>query len=347
MSRFWFLESDAADGSQPSHAIHTLPFRVGRNPGAELSINARGLSRQHAELRADDNDGLRLHDLNSTNGTWVNRERVQGVRKLAEGDLIHFGNAAYRLARAPRPGDAAQASALHDLLHGLLRSEGPATPAQPVVQAIVQADSGALHDYELRARRTDPAPGEAVRQQSGSLVAPHLHGARLFIDTQPEQIFSEPFFTRLQALRALPTPPQLVVQVHGAAAVQVQRMQAMAARLATLDVQLAHTNFGADRARLNALSDLPPHYVKFAGSLVHGLHEAPAGRQKQVRDLVKLVLDLDAVPLATGVALEAEAALCRDLGFQLLQGELTGAPVPVDWLQTAPRPPDEPAAPVP
>ena len=112
MSRFWFLESDAADGSQPSHAIHTLPFRVGRNPGAELSINARGLSRQHAELRADDNDGLRLHDLNSTNGTWVNRERVQGVRKLAEGDLIHFGNAAYRLARAPRPGDAAQASAL-------------------------------------------------------------------------------------------------------------------------------------------------------------------------------------------------------------------------------------------
>ena len=215
------------------------------------------------------------------------------------------------------------------------------------MQAIVQADSGALHAYELRARRTDPAPGEAVRQQSGSLVAPHLHGARLFIDTQPEQIFSEPFFTRLQALRALPTPPQLVVQVHGAAAVQVQRMQAMAARLATLDVQLAHTNFGADRARLNALSDLPPHYVKFAGSLVQGLHEAPAGRQKQVRDLVKLVLDLDAVPLATGVALEAEAALCRDLGFQLLQGELTGAPVPVDWLQTAPRPPDEPAAPVP
>ena len=353
MSTSWFLESDAADGSRPSHAIHTLPFRVGRDPGAELSINARGLSRQHAELRADASGGLRLHDLDSTNGTWVNRERVQRVRMLAEGDLIHFGNAAYRLTRAPRLADTAPGGGLHGLLYDLLCSEGPATTAQPVVQAIVQpvvqaivqADGGELHAYELRARRTDPAPGEAARQQGGSFVAPHLHGARLFIDTQPEQMFSEPFFTRLQALRALAIPPRLVVQVHGAAAVQVQRMRALAARLATLDVQLAHTHFGADRAHLNALGDLPPHYVKFAGSLVHGLHEAPASRQKQVRDLVKLVLDLDAVPLATGVALKAEAALCRELGFQLLQGQLTGAPVPADWLQAAPPLPAEPTAP--
>ena len=139
-------------------------------------------------------------------------------------------------------------------------------------------------------------------------------------------------------MRALLTPPRLVVQVdvqaqvHEAAAVQVQRMQALEARLATLDVRLAHADFGTERAHLNALGEVPPHYVKFADSLVHGLHEAPANRQQQVRDLVKLVLGLDAVPLATGVTLEAEAALCRDMGFQLLLGELTGAAVPVELL---------------
>jgi len=335
VSTSWFLESVSADGSPLILAIRTLPFRVGRDPAAELWINTRGLSRQHAELRAGDHGTLCLHDLDSTNGTWVNRERVQGVRVLAEDDLIHFGNAAYRLGRAPQAEMAAQDS----LLQGLPRGEGLAATAQP----IVQAQGGALHGHELRGRGSLLALVEAFRQPGGARFAPPLHGGWLFLDTQPEELFSEGFFAALKSLRALPTPPSLVVQVPETAALQVRRLQTLAARLAPLGVRLAHAGFGADRAHLDVLGEVQAHYVQFASRLVRGLHEAPAARQKQLRDLVKLVLDLDAVPLAAGVTLEAEAALCRDMGFQLLQGELIGAPQPLA-LPQGPAPADGVAA---
>jgi EAL domain-containing protein (putative c-di-GMP-specific phosphodiesterase class I) len=54
-----------------------------------------------------------------------------------------------------------------------------------------------------------------------------------------------------------------------------------------------------------------------------------------VRSLVRLVRDLDAVALAEGVETEAEAAACRDMGFELLQGYLTGRPVPASALPPA------------
>jgi EAL domain-containing protein (putative c-di-GMP-specific phosphodiesterase class I) len=83
---------------------------------------------------------------------------------------------------------------------------------------------------------------------------------------------------------------------------------------------------------LNELGDVPARFVKFDMGLIHGLHEATDHKQRMVRGLVKLVLDLGSVPLAEGVELEAEAALCRDMGFELLQGYLTGKPQPVGSL---------------
>ena len=69
--------------------------------------------------------------------------------------------------------------------------------------------------------------------------------------------------------------------------------------------------------RLLELAEAPPHFVKFDMGLVRGIHEAGEGKQRVVRDLVKLVLDLGSVPLAEGVELEAEAVVCREMGFQL------------------------------
>jgi pSer/pThr/pTyr-binding forkhead associated (FHA) protein len=48
-----------------------------------------GVSRRHAELRVED-DGFTLVDLNSTNGTTVNNQRVSSAL-LAEGDRIGLG----------------------------------------------------------------------------------------------------------------------------------------------------------------------------------------------------------------------------------------------------------------
>ena len=106
-------------------------------------------------------------------------------------------------------------------------------------------------------------------------------------------------------------------------------MKDLAARLSEIGVSFAYDDFGAGQARLNELGDVPAHFVKFDMGLIRGIHEASERKQRVVRDLVRLVLELGSVPLAEGVELEAEAVVCREMGFQLIQGYLTGKPMPL------------------
>jgi len=67
-------------------------FRVaiGRHDSNDLSFNSRNVSNYHAEI-LNEGDALVLHDLGSTNGSYVNEERVKR-RKLRHGDRIRIGN---------------------------------------------------------------------------------------------------------------------------------------------------------------------------------------------------------------------------------------------------------------
>ena len=144
--------------------------------------------------------------------------------------------------------------------------------------------------------------------------------------------FADGFF---QALRSLPDQagaPDLVVEIHETAVVEVARMRELAARLAGIGVSFAYDDWGAGQARINELADVPAQYVKFDMGLVREIHRASERKQKLVRDLVRMVLDVGSVPLAEGVEFEADADLCRDMGFSLLQGYHTGRPVPVESL---------------
>ena len=111
---------------------------------------------------------------------------------------------------------------------------------------------------------------------------------------------------------------------------EVARMKELAARLKDIGVRFAYDDFGAGQARLNELGEVPAHFVKFDMGLIRGIDLASERKQKVVGDLVRLVLELGSVPLAEGVETEAEAEVCRLMGFKLVQGYLTGRPVPVD-----------------
>ncbi len=365
MNKDWFLESVAADGSHITQTIHQLPFRIGRDAALnDLVVDARGLSRLHAVLDADASGRLRLTDQGSTNGTFVNRERIEGTRLVGENDVIHFGNAEFRLGVEGGPDSMVPDDSERTMIvpvgrtlsqkfvqherqfMELLRGHGLSAAAQP----IVDAGSGRIFAYELLGRCTHPdlpaSPmhlfhlaamldreaelSEAFRSYGVQAIAPRLRGAKLFVNTHPKETFAEGFFTALKALRSQQGAPQLVVEVHETAVVEVERMRELAARLAEIDVPFAYDDFGAGQARLNELGDVPAHFVKFDMGLVQGIHEATERKQRVVRDLVRLVLDLGSVPLAEGVELEAEAVVCREMGFQLVQGYLTGRPVPLE-----------------
>lgn len=67
----------------------TRSMRVGRNKEAEIFLVDPSVSRNHAILEPQ-GDGVMVRDAGSTNGTFVNGERIQ-LRTLRAGDRVAFG----------------------------------------------------------------------------------------------------------------------------------------------------------------------------------------------------------------------------------------------------------------
>jgi len=63
---------------------------IGRNPQADIALPAPMVSWQHARLERTP-QGYRLYDLNSTNGTYINGQRVQRPTLLKPGDKVQIG----------------------------------------------------------------------------------------------------------------------------------------------------------------------------------------------------------------------------------------------------------------
>jgi len=366
-SSHWFLESIAADGSHLNYDIDDLPFRIGRGQENDLVLATPGLSRKHAMLYDDISAQLRLTDLNSTNGTFVNRKRIEGSCLLQENDIIHFFTAEFRLRRHhpdqtrfipsndSRTMLMPMGTNLSELFVAnegefldLLNGQGISGAAQP----IVDAHNGRIFAYELLGRANHPqlsgSPirlfrmatalnreidlSVAFRKFAITSMAPRLHKFPLFINTHPKETFSKPFFASLTALRRQTPEIQLVVEIHESAVTDLLRLRELSAFLRDIGVRFAYDDFGAGQARLNELGEAPAHFVKFDMGLLHDIHLASERKRQVISDLVKLVLNLGSVPLAEGIELEEEAQICRDMGFHLIQGHLTGRPIPADRL---------------
>ena len=142
---------------------------LGREEGNSLVVDDPGVSRQHAEI-VQTEGGFTLRDLGSTNGTFVNQQRITDVDYLLkDGDQIQFGTAqrtfffrhavVEEVAPAPAQPEAAQAPPVQPtLLQPAVEmpseadepaEEMPAEPAATGLQALLE---------RFRIRRAAPAP---------------------------------------------------------------------------------------------------------------------------------------------------------------------------------------------
>ena len=64
---------------------------IGRARSNDIIIDDPLVGRNHCQIIQDGNGDFRLADCNSTNGTFVNRQRVYGEVHLSQSDIVHIG----------------------------------------------------------------------------------------------------------------------------------------------------------------------------------------------------------------------------------------------------------------
>jgi pSer/pThr/pTyr-binding forkhead associated (FHA) protein len=77
----------------PERIFRIMPGAVrtlGRATGADFIVDAALVSRVHCRFTATPDGGLEVRDLESTNGTFVNGQRME-VARLASGDKVQIG----------------------------------------------------------------------------------------------------------------------------------------------------------------------------------------------------------------------------------------------------------------
>jgi pSer/pThr/pTyr-binding forkhead associated (FHA) protein len=87
----WILRTVTED--LPEKTFRILPGNIrtiGRATGADFIVDAALISRVHCRLTALADGELEVRDLESTNGTYVNGERIETAR-LAPGDRLQVG----------------------------------------------------------------------------------------------------------------------------------------------------------------------------------------------------------------------------------------------------------------
>ena len=83
-----------ADGERKSFSIVRDQTTIGRREDCDFRIPLGDISRKHCRLMRDDN-GLKVEDLGSSNGTYVNGKRVIET-SLEDGDELRIGATLFR-----------------------------------------------------------------------------------------------------------------------------------------------------------------------------------------------------------------------------------------------------------
>lgn len=102
----WIITVHSPWSEPREYVLKAGKIMLGRHPGNDIAIVDDSASRLHAEIEYNVTDNtLILRDMGSTNGTFVNRERVSEPVRLRPDDQIRIGQhrllLAYRDQRAP------------------------------------------------------------------------------------------------------------------------------------------------------------------------------------------------------------------------------------------------------
>jgi predicted component of type VI protein secretion system len=144
-----------SDGERRSFSITRDVTVIGRREDCDLRIPLGDISRKHARLLREP-EGMRLEDFGSSNGTYLNGQRVEREAMLQAGDSIQVGPVVFVLQIDGHPAD--------EDLHPIT-AESAADAAMMAPSAVPTAPGMApiaSHEDELEALEPLPAGEDAT-----------------------------------------------------------------------------------------------------------------------------------------------------------------------------------------
>lgn len=356
----WYLEGilDNSRGKTWRTVVRPLPFLVGRRDSSDLSLRSQMISQRHARL-FERGGKLWVHDLGSTNGTFINGKQVDGEHELREGDVIQFADVELRLLLGLADGTHPHSHTVHldtQVLAGgavrarQLRAMLADGDFWAVFQPLIYLATDDILGYEALGRASlegvETLPGElfllaesiglasamsAAFRDRAADIAEQLPGKPLvFLNTHPEEL-NDPaaLLESVGDLRIHHPELDMVLEIHESAIPGLEPLRNLRERLAALEIDLAFDDFGTGQARLLEIIDIIPRYLKFDALFIRDIHLASDKRREMVEALVKMTREMGISAVAEGIESEAEAQACRELGFDLAQGYFFGMPAEI------------------
>jgi len=156
-----------ADGERRSFSVTRDMTVIGRREDCDLRIPLGDVSRKHCRI-VRDGDMLKIEDLGSSNGTYLNAHRVQEAL-LSPGDSIQVGPVVFVLQVDGEPAD--------DELNPVVMetaSEGAAGPTlgdddSAVMEALGVEEEPSLEEADALEEIGDDQPAAASADASGEL----------------------------------------------------------------------------------------------------------------------------------------------------------------------------------
>jgi EAL domain-containing protein (putative c-di-GMP-specific phosphodiesterase class I) len=348
--QWYLLGSDGVGRSAREIPVNSIPFQIGRRSGLHLTLRSRIVSGLHAEIVPRD-DQLLLRDLNSTNGTFINGEKLSGEQLLREGDLVQFADLVFRVLREEERSSTMTAFVADESMPAFTRIDQliEQKAITPVYQPIVELRNDRVVGYEALARsevkgleRPDVMFRAAaqlnlqvrlagicrLKSVSNSMNLPGNPNLYLNIH-RDEDLMTDVFESMKLLRRSFPDRP-MTVEIHESSVPGPSQMQDFRNALNELNIQVAFDDFGVGQSRLMDLIEVPPDVLKFDISLVQNIDRAHERHLKWIQSLLAATRELGVRALAEGIETAAEAASCRDLGFDLAQGYHFGRPKPAN-----------------
>jgi len=354
----WFLENNSPDiEGKWTMEVEPFPFKIGRTDDNNLVLRSNWVSRYHAEINLS-GKLLWIRDVGSTNGTYVNHQRINEAQELKEFDTVNFGRTELKVKRNDSVDIDLSSSKTQMLdmtkeleitsmafrLEPELRSLLKNRSVVPHYQSIIDITTSEIVGYEVLGRIPEESglpksPVELFKIASylnlstelsdlfrveGASIWPGLAGSPLlFLNTHPSEISRiDELEKSLVNLRKTAPDAPIVIEVHERAVPSIAELRRLRHILTDLGMKLAYDDFGVGQTRLVELAQTPPDYLKFDISIIRNIHLAPKSLHQMVLTFVKASHDLGIATLAEGVSQKGERDKCREIGFQYAQGFL-------------------------